>query len=151
MPRDEGFKNLVWDYEHEDENERKKGEPSALKILKELNGFFTEDPSAPLRRFRRSEGRRLDDLRVVDLFGGLSRGRARISPTGARPTRQANPARNSTGVGHGRPTAAIMYNRASADPEGKPWSEKKEMGVVGCGGKKMGRLRRAGLHRSQTA
>ena len=37
-PRDEGFKNLVWDYEHEDANERKKGEPSALKILKEING-----------------------------------------------------------------------------------------------------------------
>ena len=31
LPRDEGFKNLVWDYEHEDEAERKKGEPSALK------------------------------------------------------------------------------------------------------------------------
>ena len=26
-------------------NERKKGEPSALKILKEINGFFTEDPA----------------------------------------------------------------------------------------------------------
>src|SRR5215831_15879977 len=25
LPRDEGFKNLVWDYEHEDEAERKKG------------------------------------------------------------------------------------------------------------------------------
>ena len=45
LPRDEGFKNLVWDYEHEDEAERKKGEPSALKILKEINGFFTDDPS----------------------------------------------------------------------------------------------------------
>ena len=27
LPRDEGFKNLVWDYEHENEAERKKGEP----------------------------------------------------------------------------------------------------------------------------
>src|SRR3989454_4786501 len=44
-PRDEGFKNLVWDYEHENENERKKGEPSVLKVLKELNGIFTEDPA----------------------------------------------------------------------------------------------------------
>ena len=43
-PRDEGFKHLVWDYEHEDENERQKGEPSALKILKEINGFQSADP-----------------------------------------------------------------------------------------------------------
>ena len=27
------------------QDERKKGEPSALKILKEINGFFTEDPT----------------------------------------------------------------------------------------------------------
>ena len=27
------------------QHERKKGEPSALKILKEINGFFTEDPA----------------------------------------------------------------------------------------------------------
>src|SRR6476620_9203416 len=45
LPRDEGFKNMVWDYEHEDESERKKGEPSSAKILKELNGFFTDDPA----------------------------------------------------------------------------------------------------------
>ena len=75
LPRDEGFKNLVWDYEHEDEAERKKGEPSALKILKEINGFFTEDPNAPLRRFRRAQRRRLDDLRVVDLLWRLPRAR----------------------------------------------------------------------------
>ena len=42
-PRDEGFKNFVWDYEHQNENERKKGAPSSAKILKELNGFLTED------------------------------------------------------------------------------------------------------------
>ena len=44
-PRDEGWKNVVWDWEHENESERKKGEPSSLKILKEINGFFTEDPA----------------------------------------------------------------------------------------------------------
>jgi len=50
-PRDEGFKHLVWDYEHEDVNERKKGEPSALKILKELNGFQSADPNKHLTSF----------------------------------------------------------------------------------------------------
>ena len=73
-PRDEGFKNLVWDYEHENENERKKGEPSALKILKEINGFQTDDPNQPRRQASAIEGRWFDDLRVVDLLGGFAGG-----------------------------------------------------------------------------
>ena len=93
-PRDEGFKNLVWDYEHENENERKKGEPSSAKILKEINGYFTDDPGRHCAGFGGSEGRRLDDLRLVDLLGRLSRRRTRISPPDAPPTRQANPARS---------------------------------------------------------
>src|SRR5438552_3713006 len=44
LPRDEGFKHLVWDYESDDPDERKKNEPSVLKILKETNGFYTDDP-----------------------------------------------------------------------------------------------------------
>src|SRR5262249_47427726 len=44
LPRDEGFKNLVFEYEHEAENERTRGEPSNQKILKEINGFMTDDP-----------------------------------------------------------------------------------------------------------
>ena len=31
-----------------------------------------------------------------------------------------------------------MYNRASADPEGKPWSERKKIDLVGCRAEKMG-------------
>src|SRR5436190_1373475 len=43
-PRDQGFKNLIFDYEHEDQKEKEIGEPSARKLLKEMNGYFSEDP-----------------------------------------------------------------------------------------------------------
>ena len=45
-----------------------------LKILKELNGFFTEDPGRHCVGFGESEGRWFDDLRVVDLLGGFAGG-----------------------------------------------------------------------------
>ena len=39
----------------------------------------------------------------------------------------------------------ILYNRASADPQGRPWSERKKLHLVGRGGGQVDRLRRAGL------
>ena len=30
-------------------------------------------------------------------------------------------------LGRGRPIGRTMYNRASADPDGRPWSERKKM------------------------
>jgi len=33
QPRDGAFKHMVWDYEHEDESERKKGEPSSARTI----------------------------------------------------------------------------------------------------------------------
>jgi formate dehydrogenase major subunit len=124
-PRDEGFKHLVWDYEHEDVNERKKGEPSALKILKELNGFQSADPNKHLAGF----GALKDD-------GSTSC--ASWIYSGVYPAVGENLADKRTPDAPGQPGAQlhwgwawpanrrIMYNRASAAPDGKPWSEKKK-------------------------
>jgi formate dehydrogenase major subunit len=124
-PRDEGFKHLVWDYEHEDVHERKKGEPSALKILKELNGFQSADPHKHLAGF----GALKDD-------GSTSC--ASWIYSGVYPAVGENLADKRTPDAPGQPGAQlhwgwawpanrrIMYNRASADPDGKPWSEKKK-------------------------
>ena len=104
-PRDQGFKNLVWDFEHENRSRAQEGRAFGLKDSKGDQRLFYRRPGAPLRRFRRSQGRWFDDLRVLDLLGRLSGRRTRTSPTDAHPTRPANPARNSTGDGHGRRTA----------------------------------------------
>jgi formate dehydrogenase major subunit len=124
-PRDEGFQHLVWDYEHEDANERSKGEPSALKILKELNGFQSADPTKHLAGF----GALKDDGSTTC---------ASWIYAGVYPAVGENLADRRTPDAPGQPGAhlqwgwawpanrRIMYNRASADPDGKPWSDKKK-------------------------
>ena len=124
-PRDEGFKNLVWDYEHENESERKKGEPSAARILKEINGFFTAEPERHCAGFG-------------DLKDDGSTTCASWIYSGVMPAADKNLADRRTPDPPGQPGAElnwgwawpanrrIMYNRASADPSGKPWSERKK-------------------------
>jgi len=123
--RDEGFKNLVWDYEHENEEERKKGEPSALKVLREINGFVTDDPTKHVTGF----GELKDDGSTTcaswiysGVYPAVGKNLAdrRTPDTPGQPGAQLN-------WGWAWPAnRRIMYNRASADPEGKPWSEKKK-------------------------
>ena len=43
----------------------------------------------------------------------------------------------------------ILYNRASADPDGRPWSERKALRLVGRRSRAVDRARRARLHRRQ--
>jgi len=124
-PRDQGFKNLVWDYESENEAERKRGEPSVLKILKELNGYFTEDPGRHCAGFS-------------ELADDGSTTCASWIYSGVYPALGKNLADRRTPDAPGQPGAQlnwgwawpanrrVMYNRASADPDGKPWSEKKK-------------------------
>jgi formate dehydrogenase major subunit len=125
LPRDEGFKNLVWDYEHENEHERRIGEPSALGVLKEINGYYAADPQRHVGGF----GELKDDGSTacaswiycgVYPEAGKNLAARRTADPADTPGAQLNwawawPANRR-----------IMYNRASADPDGKPWSEKKK-------------------------
>ena len=149
-PRDEGFKNLVWDYEHENEDERKKGEPSALKILKELNGFFTDDPARHCVGF----GELKDDGSTTCASWIYS---------GVLPAAGKNLADRRTPDAPGQPGAQLQLGLGVAcEPAGyvqprlrrsrrKAMEREEKVGVVGCGGKEMGRLRCAGLYRDETA
>jgi formate dehydrogenase major subunit len=50
-PRDRGFQTLTWDFESDDADERQKGGPSGEKILKEINGYYTDDPGRHVAGF----------------------------------------------------------------------------------------------------
>jgi formate dehydrogenase major subunit len=125
LPRDEGFKNLVWDYEHEDANERKKGEPSALKILKELNGFQTDDPNRHVAGF----GELKDDGSTTCaswIYSGMYPAPDKNLTDRRTPDPPGQPGAQLNWGWAWPSNRRVMYNRASADPEGKPWSEKKK-------------------------
>ncbi len=122
-PKDRPILDMTWDYEHEDEHERRRGEPSALKVLQEINGYYTHP----------EEG-----ARQVKTFGDLKDDGSTASGgwiyTGVCPDKRTNNARNrepndTTSLGWGWAWPAnrrTLYNRASADPDGNPWSERKK-------------------------
>ncbi len=125
LPRDEGFQRLVWDYESDDERERQTGEPASEKILKEINGYYSDD-----------KGRHIAS--VEDLADDGSTTCASWIYCGVFPSpgenRSANREADKPGVrgaqlgwGFAWPSnRRILYNRVSADPQGRPWSERKK-------------------------
>ena len=85
-------------------------------------------PASPVAGFARARGRRLDGLRLLDLL-------RRASPTASTRPAAATRATSTTpraarsrpsGRGRGRRTAASSTTAPRADPEGKPWSERKK-------------------------
>jgi len=125
LPRDEGWKNMTWDYEHENADERKKGEPSALKINKELNGFFTDDPSRHCVGFAELK----DDGSTTCaswIYSGMYPGPDKYLPDRRTPDPPGKPGAQLQWGWAWPANRRIMYNRASADLEGKPWSERKK-------------------------
>jgi formate dehydrogenase major subunit len=124
-PRDQGFKNLVFDYEHEDARERARGEPSAFKVLKELNGYYSDDPARHVASFG-------------DLKDDGSTSSASWIYCGVLPAPDQNRAASRKADPPGQPGAQLdwgfawpanrrlIYNRASADLQGRPWSERKK-------------------------
>src|SRR2546427_443088 len=125
LPRDEGFKHLVWEYDSDDPHERERGEPDAHKILKEINGYYTDQPDRHLAGFG-------------DLKDDGSTTCASWIYCGVFPAPDRNLAARKQADPPGAPGAQlawgwawpanprILYNRASAHREGRPWSERKK-------------------------
>ncbi|HUR94099.1 MAG TPA: molybdopterin-dependent oxidoreductase [Gemmatimonadales bacterium] len=112
-PKDEPFQVLTWDFEEVD------GEASALSVLKEINGYT------------------LPDRKLVPTFGDLKDDGSTAAGawiyTGIHPEDGVNLAASrvsddyvALGWAFAWPAnRRILYNRASADPAGKPWSDRK--------------------------
>ena len=119
-PKDRPILDMTWDYEHEDEHERSRAEPSAQKILREINGYSTQT------------GDHLASFADLKDDGSTACGGWIYS--GVYPDPGTNRARSRQGDdwtslewGFSWPAnRRMLYNRASADPDGNPWSERKK-------------------------
>jgi formate dehydrogenase major subunit len=120
-PRDAPIRHLTWDYPVEGE----RAEPSAEAVLKEINGYTVAD-----RKLVAS---------YQDLKADGSTACGAWIYTGVFPEEGKNLARSRTPDGPDGPGTHLhwgfawpanrrtMYNRASADPDGRPWSERKKL------------------------
>lgn len=133
--RDEPILNLTWDYDRDTpavlpngQQSRIEGEPDMEKVLQEINGHDLTQTDATTGRHKLLKG--FADLKddgttacgcwiYSGVFPEPGRNRARSRK------RTHTPAEPEWGFAwpHNR---RIMYNRASARPDGKPWSERKK-------------------------
>jgi formate dehydrogenase major subunit len=110
--------DLTWDYPTDGEHD----EPSAEAILAEISGW-------------NSDGEMLSSYTELKSDGSTSSGcwiYCGAYADGVNQTARRKPAREQNWTGPEWAWAwpanrRILYNRASADPEGKPWSERKAL------------------------
>ncbi|MDQ0339626.1 formate dehydrogenase major subunit [Caldalkalibacillus uzonensis] len=118
--KDWAIKNLTWDYEPEPDGRFKIHEPNEHKIFKEINGYHTVT------------GEHVQGFAQLQDDGSTACGNWIYS--GVMPDPKTNLAASrdgdnyvSLGWGFAWPAnRRVLYNRASADPDGKPWSERKK-------------------------
>jgi formate dehydrogenase major subunit len=135
LPRDEGFKKLTWDFDSDQADGRTGGpadgtghtvgEPDVVKVLREINGYQTGNQSQHLSGFDQLK----DDGSTTCaswIYCGVF-----PSPDRNLSARKEPDPPGVTGAhlnwGWAWPAnRRVMYNRASADLEGRPWSERKK-------------------------
>jgi formate dehydrogenase major subunit len=147
-PRDQGLLNMTWDYAHnhpetlpDGRTGRIQDEPDATKVLKEINGYTTiesgrntTNDSNSKSKIQNPKSHRLlrgfeelkDDGSTACgcwIYCGVypEEGRNRAAERMADPSQHVNPNWAWAWPANRR----MMYNRASADPQGRPWSERK--------------------------
>ena len=126
--QDQGIRNLTWDYAFDAPEVLPDGtpditpdEPDAQKVLREINGYTVAD------------GEQLQSYTQIRDDGSTACGCWIYC--GVFPERERNRSRDRTGEldkpvhpnwGWAWPdNRRMLYNRASADPDGAPWSERK--------------------------
>ena len=124
-PRDQGIRNLTFDYEHDDPHERQLGEPSPTKLLKEMHGYQTADPSKHVANFAELK----DDGSTTCaswIYSGVFPAPDRNLAAKKEPDPPGQPGAHLNWGFAWPANRRLLYNRASADPSGKPWSERKK-------------------------
>ena len=139
-PRDRGLQTLTWDYELEEPEpgSRILDEPDAQLVLKEINGYYlypqdkTEVGTGKARAYTLREAPHVPGFAVLKADGSTACGSWIYSGVYPEPGNNRAASRNGEGYtflqwGYAWPAnRRILYNRASADPQGRPWSERKK-------------------------
>jgi formate dehydrogenase major subunit len=137
LPQDQAIQALTWDYDPEHPRvlpdgriSTIQGEPDAQRVLQEINGYFLNQKD----QTHRHKQKLLSGFSDCKDDGSTACGAWIYS--GVFPSYERNRARERNRTDgyidanwayawpHNR---RIMYNRASADPAGNPWSEKKKL------------------------
>ena len=119
LPRDQGLLKLTWDYPLHGE---RGDEPSGEDVLKEINGYDT------------ATGALLPNFTSLKADGSTACGcwiYSGVYKDGVNQAARRKPGSEQDWVarewGWAWPSdRRTLYNRASADPDGKPWSERKK-------------------------
>jgi len=119
--RDRPLLDLTWDYPLDAH-----GEPEPESVLREINGYYLTGPDAgqPLSAYTqlRADGSTVGGCWIYTgvYADGVNQAAKRVPRGGPSPSQ--------TEWGWAWPAnRRILYNRASADPDGKPWSERKKL------------------------
>src|SRR2546429_6852882 len=123
LPRDQGFKHLIWDYEP-NEPTSIPGEPDAQRVLKEINGYETVTG-----RHLGGFGELKDDGSTTCaswIYCGVFPSPDRNLAARKQPDPPNTPGAQLEWGWAWPANRRILYNRASADVQGKPWSERKK-------------------------
>ncbi|RKQ36816.1 formate dehydrogenase [Kocuria tytonis] len=120
-PRDRPLQDLTWDYPLTEE-----GEPDAEAVLAEINGRFLTGPDAdkPLSSYTQMK----DDGSTAGgcwIYTGIYADG--VNRAAMRVPGQVQDEIASEWAWAWPANRRILYNRASADPQGKPWSERKKL------------------------
>ncbi len=140
-PKDRPLQALMWDYDREEPEpgSRILDEPDTLLVVKEINGYYIRQPAqtntgAEAQRFSTlRDAPHVPGFAVLKSDGSTACGSWIYSGVYPEPGNNRAASRISSDDytfqkwGFSWPAnRRILYNRASADPQGRPWSERKK-------------------------
>src|SRR3989449_916842 len=125
LPRDHGWNNVTWEFDPDPGVKPiYPGEPDALKILREINGYQTADAKQHLKGF----GELKDDGSTTCaswIYCGCYPAPDQNMTARREPDPPGVPGAHLKWGWAWPANRRVMYNRASADLKGNPWSERK--------------------------
>ena len=137
LPQDQAIQALTWAYDYDEHPRLPDGTPSRIedepdgeKVLQEINGYFTNqrDPTDGRPKLLTGFAELADDGTTAcggwiysGIYPAYDRNRSRD-----RKTTADDPLNHDWGYAWPN-NRRTLYNRASADPDGRPWSEAKKL------------------------